>query len=51
MSTPTDPSSQRSLSYVGALNEAVEQEMDLDPGVFVIGLNVDDHKGIQLPLF
>ncbi len=46
MSTPTDAKT-RTLSYVDALNEAVEQEMDLDPGVFVIGLNVDDHKGIQ----
>jgi len=46
MSTPTDAKT-RTLSYVDALNEAVEQEMYLDPGVFVIGLNVDDHKGIQ----
>jgi pyruvate dehydrogenase E1 component beta subunit len=46
MSTPTDPPA-RSLSYVDALNEAVAQEMDLDENVFVIGLNVDDHKGIQ----
>ena len=45
MSSPTENS--RSLSYVEALQEAVEQEMDRDPGVFVIGLNVDDHKGIQ----
>jgi len=45
MSSPTENS--RSLSYVEALQEAVEQEMDRDPGVFVIGLNVDDHKAIQ----
>jgi len=49
MSSPTDakPAHGRSLSYVEALQEAVEQEMDRDPGVFVIGLNVDDHKAIQ----
>ena len=39
--------STRTLSYVEALQEAVEQEMDRDEKVFVIGLNVDDHKGIQ----
>lgn len=37
----------RLLSYVAALNEALAQEMDLDPTVFVFGLDVDDHKGIQ----
>ncbi|MAF96059.1 MAG: alpha-ketoacid dehydrogenase subunit beta [Rhodospirillaceae bacterium] len=42
MSSPT-----RTLSYAEALQEAVEQEMDQDEGVFVIGLNVDDHKAIQ----
>ncbi|MBT7943718.1 MAG: alpha-ketoacid dehydrogenase subunit beta, partial [Alphaproteobacteria bacterium] len=46
MSTPTD-SNGRTLTYVNALNEAVDQEMDRDEKVFVIGLNVDDHKGIQ----
>jgi pyruvate dehydrogenase E1 component beta subunit len=46
MSTQNDVNS-RTLSYVEALNEAVEQEMNLDEKVFVIGLNVDDHKGIQ----
>ena len=46
MSTQTDLNV-RILSYVDALNEAVEQEMELDENVFVIGLNVDDHKGIQ----
>jgi len=45
MSSRTDSS--RTLSYVEALQEAVEQEMDRDETVFVIGLNVDDHKGIQ----
>ncbi len=43
MSSPTE----RTLSYVDALQEAVEQEMNLDEKVFVIGLNVDDHKAIQ----
>jgi pyruvate dehydrogenase E1 component beta subunit len=45
MSSPTE--STRTLSYVEALQEAVEQEMDRDEKVFVIGLNVDDHKAIQ----
>jgi pyruvate dehydrogenase E1 component beta subunit len=35
------------LRYVDALSEAVAQEMDLDPRVFVFGLDVDDHKAIQ----
>ena len=50
MSSPTDspkPGKDRVISYVEALQEAVEQEMDRNEGVFVIGLNVDDHKGIQ----
>jgi pyruvate/2-oxoglutarate/acetoin dehydrogenase E1 component len=37
----------RLLSYVDALRESVEQEMELDPSVFVFGLDVDDHKAIQ----
>lgn len=37
----------RSLRYVDALREAVAQEMQADPTVFVMGLDVDDHKGIQ----
>jgi len=35
------------LSYVDALREAVSQEMARDERVFVMGLDVDDHKGIQ----
>jgi len=35
------------LSYVDALREAVAQEMERDPRVFVMGLDVDDHKAIQ----
>lgn len=41
------PDSQRLLSYVDALREAVEQEMERDKSVFVFGLDVDDHKAIQ----
>ena len=37
----------RMLRYVDALAEAVAQEMDRDPRVFVFGLDVDDHKRIQ----
>ncbi len=37
----------RELRYVDALREAVEQEMDRDPNVFVFGLDVDDFKAIQ----
>src|SRR5215469_12293200 len=38
---------QRMLSYTEALREAVVQEMARDERVFVMGLDVDDHKGIQ----
>jgi len=41
---PTEP---RSLRYVDALREGVAQEMARDPSVFVMGLDVDDHKAIQ----
>ncbi len=34
------------ISYAEALNEAVAQEMRIDPNVFVMGLDVDDHLGI-----
>ena len=37
----------RLLRYVDALAEAVTQEMERDPRVFVFGLDVTDHKGIQ----
>jgi len=36
----------RKISYSQALNEAVAQEMERDPGVFVYGIGVPDHKGI-----
>jgi acetoin:2,6-dichlorophenolindophenol oxidoreductase subunit beta len=41
------PAPERRLRYVDALNEAVAQEMARDPRVFLFGLDVDDHKGIQ----
>jgi acetoin:2,6-dichlorophenolindophenol oxidoreductase subunit beta len=44
MSTRTEG---RSLRFVDALAEAVAQEMRQDPSVFVMGLDVDDHRAIQ----
>ncbi len=43
----TPASGQRSLRYVDALREATMQEMERDSSVFLFGLDVDDHKGIQ----
>lgn len=37
----------RTLRYVDALREAFEQEMERDSNVFLFGLDVDDHLGIQ----
>lgn len=37
----------RLIRYVDALREAFELEMQRDPDVFLFGLDVDDHKGIQ----
>lgn len=37
----------RLIRYVDALREAFEQEMERDERVFLFGLDVDDHKGIQ----
>jgi len=37
----------RPLRYVEALREAIDQEMTRDPSVFLFGLDVDDHLGIQ----
>jgi pyruvate dehydrogenase E1 component beta subunit len=45
MSLPA--TNQRLLTYVDALREAISQEMQHDPRVFLFGLDVDDHKGIQ----
>ncbi len=45
MSLPKE--GQRLLTYVEALREAVQQEMQRDSSVFIFGLDVDDHKAIQ----
>ncbi|MEM9440720.1 MAG: transketolase C-terminal domain-containing protein [Pseudomonadota bacterium] len=44
---PSRSTEPRLCSYVDALREAVEQEMESDPNVFLFGLDVDDHKAIQ----
>lgn len=36
----------RNISYCDALNEAMTQEMERDPSVFVYGIGVPDHKEI-----
>ena len=36
----------RVATYVDALREAIEQEMERDPAVMLFGLDVDDHLGI-----
>ena len=36
----------RSITYCDALNEAIAQEMERDPQVFIYGLGVPDHKRI-----
>jgi pyruvate/2-oxoglutarate/acetoin dehydrogenase E1 component len=38
---------ERILSYVDAVREATDQEMERDPAVVVFGLDVDDPKAIQ----
>jgi pyruvate dehydrogenase E1 component beta subunit len=38
--------SSRELTYAEALYEAVDQEMSVDPNVFVMGLGVNDHIGM-----
>jgi len=38
---------ERLLSYVDAIREATDQEMERDPSVVVFGLDVDDPKAIQ----
>jgi pyruvate dehydrogenase E1 component beta subunit len=37
----------RTLKYVDALAEGLAQAMEMDPSVFLFGLDVDDHKAIQ----
>lgn len=39
-------SSNRTITYAQALYEAVRQEMERDPGVFIFGLGVDDARGM-----
>ena len=39
--------SERTLSYVDAVREATDQEMDRDESVILFGLDVDDPKAIQ----
>lgn len=47
MSSPNNAERKgRLISYVDAVLEALGQELDADPRTFIIGLNVDDHKGI-----
>src|SRR6516225_8270167 len=38
---------ERTLSYVDAIREATDQEMERDSSVLVFGLDVDDPKAIQ----
>ncbi|MBM4298436.1 MAG: alpha-ketoacid dehydrogenase subunit beta, partial [Deltaproteobacteria bacterium] len=38
---------ERTLSYVEAIREATDQEMERDPSVLIFGLDVDDPKVIQ----
>ena len=45
--TLTQSSTSRLIRYVDALREAFELELERDPDVFLFGLDVDDHKGIQ----
>jgi pyruvate/2-oxoglutarate/acetoin dehydrogenase E1 component len=44
---PRGASVERTLSYVEAVREATDQEMEQDPAVLVFGLDVDDPKAIQ----
>ena len=37
----------REISYVDAVREATDQEMERDPSIIVFGLDVDDPKAIQ----
>src|SRR5579863_6034762 len=41
------PKLERTLSYVDAVREATDQEMDRDASVILFGLDVDDPKAIQ----
>ena len=43
----TDNRTREAISYIEAIREATEQEMERDPSVILFGLDVDDPKGIQ----
>jgi pyruvate/2-oxoglutarate/acetoin dehydrogenase E1 component len=45
--TPDKKQEMRLLRYYEALREGIELEMQSDPKVFLFGLDVDDHKGIN----
>lgn len=45
--SPHTRGGERLLTYVDALREATAEEMRRDPRIFVMGLDVDDHKAIQ----
>lgn len=45
--SPVIEAGTRTLTYVQALNEAQQQALQADSRVFLFGLDVDDHKGIQ----
>src|SRR5580704_1766609 len=47
MSMLPEPNVTRVTTYVEALREAVENEMERDGSVLLFGLDVDDHKAIQ----
>ena len=38
---------ERTLSYIEAIREATDQEMERDGSVVIFGLDVDDPKAIQ----
>jgi len=42
----TAPSGGRDIAFVGAIREAIDQAMQLDPKVFAIGLDADDRFGV-----
>jgi pyruvate/2-oxoglutarate/acetoin dehydrogenase E1 component len=44
---PAPPRVERALSFVDAVREAADQEMERDSSVVVFGLDVDDPKAIQ----
>jgi pyruvate/2-oxoglutarate/acetoin dehydrogenase E1 component len=44
---PFQPTQERTLSYVEALREATDLEMERDDSVLLFGLDVDDPKAIQ----